>query len=134
MLNIGEAARQGGVTVETLRYYERQGLIASPDRGRNGYRKYAPEVVRRIRFIKRAQDVGFTLRDVGELLSLRADAGASCGDVRHRALGKLSEIEEKIEVLSRMRDVLGTWTAACPSTGPVDACPILDALDGKDET
>lgn len=133
LLNIGEAARQGGVTVETLRYYEQQGLIVSPDRDANGYRKYVPEVVRRIRFIKRAQDVGFTLRDISELLSLKADPGASCSDVRDRAIGKLNEIEEKIEVLSRMRDVLSTWSDACPSKGPVDACPILDALDGEDE-
>ena len=133
MLNIGEAARQGGVSVETLRYYEQQGLIKSPDRDTNGYRRYVPDVVRRIRFIKRAQDLGFTLRDIAELLSLKADPGASCGDVRDQALGKLNEIEEKIEVLSRMRDVLRTWTEACPSQGPVDACPILDALNGEGE-
>lgn len=131
MLNIGDIARQGGVSVETLRYYEQQGLIETPDRDANGYRKYAPEVVRHIQFIKRAQDVGFTLRDIGDLLSLKADPGASCSDVRDRALGKLSEIEEKIDVLSRMRDVLSTWTNACPSTGPVSACPILDALEAR---
>lgn len=133
MLNIGEAARQGGVSIETLRYYEQQGLILSPDRDANGYRKYEPDVVRRIRFIKRAQDVGFTLRDIRELLSLKADPGASCSDVRDRAVGKLIEIKEKIDVLSRMRDVLSTWTDACPSRGPVDVCPILDALDGEEE-
>jgi len=134
VLNIGEAARKGGVSVEALRYYEQQSLIVPPDRDANGYRKYAPEVVRRIRFIKRAQDVGFTLRDIGDLLSLKADSGSSCSDVRNRALGKLSEIDEKIEVLSRMRDVLSTWTNACPSEGPVSACPILDALDREDES
>lgn len=133
MLNIGEAARQGGVSVETLRYYEQQGLIVSPERGANGYRKYLPEVVRRIRFIKRAQEVGFTLRDIGELLSLKSDSSASCSDVRDRAFGKLSEIEEKIRVLSNMRDVLSTWTDACPSKGPIAACPILDALDREDQ-
>ena len=133
MLNIGEAARQSGVSVQTLRYYEQQGLVVSPDRDVNGYRRYVPDVVRRIRFIKRAQDVGFTLRDIAELLSLKTDPGASCSDVRDRALGKLHEIEEKLEVLSQMRDVLITWTDACPSRGPVDACPILDALDSEDE-
>lgn len=133
MLNIGDVARQGGVSVETLRYYETQGLIKTPERDVNGYRKYAPEVVRHIRFIKRAQDVGFTLRDIGDLLSLKADPGASCGDVRDRALRKLSEIEDKIDVLSRMRDVLKTWTHACPSIGPVSECPILDALETRKE-
>lgn len=132
MLNIGEAARQGGVSVEALRYYEQQGLIDPPDRDTNGYRRYTPEVVRHIRFIKRAQDVGFTLRDVGDLLSLRADPGASCRDVQGRALGKLHEIEEKIKVLSRMRDVLRTWTNACPSNGAVSECPILDALESEE--
>lgn len=129
MLNIGEAARRGGVSVEALRYYEQQGLIDSPERDANGYRVYAPEVIRHIRFIRRAQDVGFSLRDIGDLLSLKADPGASCSDVQDRALGKLCEIEEKIEVLSRMRDVLRKWTSACPSAGPVSECPILDALE-----
>lgn len=130
MLNIGEIARQGGVSVETMRYYEQQGLIPTPDRDTNGYRRYSPDAVRQIQFIKRAQDVGFTLKDIGDLLTLKADPGASCCDVRERARGKLTEIDEKLAVLLRMRDVLATWTDACPSEGPVSACPILDALDG----
>ncbi len=134
MLNIGEIARLGGVSVEALRYYEQQGLIATPERDTNGYRKYAPDAIRRVRFIKRAQDVGFTLKDIGDLLNLRADPGASCRDVRERARGKLVEIDEKIAVLLRMRDVLSTWTDACPSTGPVSDCPIIDALDGSSGT
>ncbi len=133
MLNIGEIARQGGVSVEAIRYYEQQGLITAPDRGANGYRKYTLDAVRRVRFIKRAQDVGFTLKDIAELLSLRADPGASCRDVRERAHGKLAEINEKITVLVRMRDVLNKWTDACPSEGPVSECPIIDALDGSSE-
>ena len=133
MLNIGEAARQGGVSVEALRYYERQGLIAAPDRNANGYRRYAPAAVQRVRFIKRAQDVGFTLNDIGDLLSLKGDPGASCGDVRDRARTKLDEIDQKIAVLTRMRTVLAAWTDACPSEGPVRECPILDALDREDE-
>jgi MerR family mercuric resistance operon transcriptional regulator len=133
MLNIGDIARQGGVTVETLRYYEREGLIEAPDRDANDYRKYAPEVVRQIQFIKRAQEVGFTLKDIKELLSLKADPGASCGDVRARAEGKISEMEEKIAMLQRMQAVLADWAAACPDAGPVDQCPILDALDQETE-
>ena len=134
MLNIGKAAREGGVSVEAMRYYEQQGLIAAPDRDANGYRKYSADAVRRVRFIKRAQDVGFTLRDIGDLLSLQADSGASCGDVRDRARTKLGEIDDKIVVLTRMRDVLATWTDACPSEGPVSECPIFDALERDDET
>lgn len=131
MLNIGEVAQQCCVTVETLRYYEREGLIPSPERGANGYRRYSPDVIRRIRFIKRAQDVGFTLKDTADLLSLRTDPGASCKDVQKRALEKLSEIDEKVEMLIRMRDILTIWANACPSEGPVSECPILDALDSE---
>jgi MerR family copper efflux transcriptional regulator len=134
MLNIGEAARQGGVSVEAMRYYERRGLIAVPDRDANGYRHYTPSAVRRIKFIKRAQDVGFTLRDIGDLLSLRADPGASCSAVGDRARAKLGEIDGKIEVLVRMRRILAEWTDACPSEAPVSECPILDALDRDDES
>lgn len=128
MLNIGETARRGGVSVEAMRYYERLGLIVAPDRDGNGYRKYPAEAVRRVRFIKRAQDVGFTLKDVSELLSLKADPGASCRDVRDRARNKLDEIDDKIAMLTRMRGVLAAWTEACPNDGPVEECPILDAL------
>lgn len=134
MLNIGDAARRGGVSVEAMRYYERQGLIARPERDANGYRRYTPDHVLRIKFIKRAQNVGFTLRDIGDLLSLRADPGASCNDVRDHARAKLVEIDEKIEVLVRMRHILAAWTDACPSDAPVSECPILDALDRDDES
>ncbi len=133
MLNIGDVARQGGVTVETLRYYEREGLVKAAGRGSNGYRRFAAEAVRRVHFIKRAQEVGFTLKDIKELLSLKADPGASCGDVRARAEGKISEMEEKIAMLQRMKAVLADWAAACPDAGPVDQCPILDALDQETE-
>lgn len=109
-------------------------MITPPDRDANGYRKYSPDAVRRIRFIKRAQDVGFTLKDIADLLNLRADPGASCRDVRERARNKLTEIDTKISVLNRIRDVLATWTDACPSRGPVSACPIIDALDGASES
>lgn len=133
MLNIGEVARQGRVTVETLRYYEREGLVAVAGRDANGYRRYADDAIRQIRFIKRAQDVGFTLKDIKELLSLKADPGASCRDVRARADAKVREMEAKIAVLHRMKAILADWAAGCPDAGPVDQCPILDALDGETE-
>lgn len=129
MLSIGEVARQGGVTVETLRYYEREGLIATPDRGANGYRRYSSDAIKRIQFIKRAQEVGFTHKDIRELLSLRADPQASCCDVRGRAMEKVREMEAKILVLRRMKAVLSKWIEECPSHGPVDECPIIDALE-----
>lgn len=129
MLSIGKVARRGGVTVDTLRYYEREGLIAAPDRGANGYRRYPSDAIKRVQFIKRAQEVGFTHKDIKELLSLRADPNASCCDVRARAAGKILEMETKIAVLERMKSVLSKWVAECPSRGPVAECPIIDALE-----
>lgn len=128
MLNIGDVARESGVSVEALRYYERQGLVAAPDRDDNGYRLYRPDAVARIRFIKRAQEVGFTLSDVKELLALQARPGASCGDVRMRAAGKMREIEGKIATLQRMKTFLEAWTAQCVDAAPAERCPVLDAL------
>lgn len=133
MLTIGTVARKGGVSVETLRFYEREGLIPAPDRAANGYRLYASDAVARVRFIKRAQDVGFTHKDIKELLSLRADPRASCRDVRNRATRKLKDIEAKMAVLERMRSVLAAWVEECPSRGPVDECPIIDALESDED-
>lgn len=132
MLTIGDVARRGGVTVESIRYYEKEGLIALPDRDVNGYRLYSSDAVSHIRFIKRAQEVGFTLKDIRELLSLRTNSDASCCDVRERAMGKVREMEEKIAVLTRMKSVLAGWVEECRSDAPLSQCPILDALD-KDE-
>lgn len=129
MLSIGEVAKQGGVSVEALRYYEREGLMTVPRRDVNGYRRYEPDAVRHIRFIKRAQDVGFTLSDIKDLLSLKADPDASCGDVRLRAEEKVRDMDAKIAMLTRMRAVLSAWVKECRGTGPVTDCPILDALD-----
>ncbi|MEG3617668.1 MerR family DNA-binding protein [Magnetovibrio sp. PR-2] len=129
MMNIGDVARQGGVTVEAMRYYEREGLIAEPDRDINGYRRYDPDAVRRIHFIKRAQDVGFTLKDIKELLSLMTDPDATCCNVRDRAEGKIHDIEQKIASLTSMKTVLSAWVEECRGAGPISECPILDALE-----
>lgn len=130
-LTIGAVAREAGVTVEALRYYEREGLIGAPRRGRNGYRHFGPDAVDRVRFIKRAQDVGFTLNDVKELLALQARPGAACGDVRMRAAGKIREIEAKVATLQRMKAFLDSWVARCVDNGPVAHCPVLGALETK---
>ena len=131
MLSIGEVAKQGGVSVEALRYYEREGLMTVPHRDVNGYRRYEPDAVRHIRFIKRAQDVGFTLSDIKDLLSLKADPDASCSDVRLRAEEKVRDMDAKIAMLTGMRAVLSAWVKECRGTGPVTDCPILDALDNN---
>ena len=130
-LTIGKLAERGGVGVETIRYYERRGLLAEPPRTAGRFRQYGPDVVRQVRFIKRAQQLGFTLREIGELLDLRI--GRTCGKVRGRAEVKLAEIEQKLEDLRRMRKALKELTDHCDS-GPTDrACPIIESLEGSDD-
>jgi MerR family transcriptional regulator, copper efflux regulator len=134
-LTIGQVARGADVGVETIRFYERQGLIPEPPRTNSGYREYPAETVDRLRFIQRAKELGFSLREIEELISLRLDEGARAADVRARAEAKLQDIEEKIHDLQRMRDTLLELTRACMAEGTTDECPILRALirsDGVD--
>jgi MerR family mercuric resistance operon transcriptional regulator len=101
-LRIGEVARGAGVSIQTLRYYERRGLLKRPDRRPSGYRQYAPDTIRWIRFIKRAQELGFTLTEIQDLLWLRDDQNANCADVRARASKKIDDIDHKIDSLGSM--------------------------------
>ncbi len=130
-LTIGQVARDAGVGVETVRFYERQGLIEPPPRDPvNRYRRYPEAAVRRIVFIRQAQSLGFSLREIAELLSLRANPGASCGDVRHRAEAKLAEINRKRAQLEVFRAALEELIAACPGNGTAArACTILQFLE-----
>jgi Hg(II)-responsive transcriptional regulator len=127
-LTIGQVARSADVGVETVRFYERQGLIPEPPRTDSGYRQYPAETVDRLRFIQRAKELGFSLREIEELISLRLDEGARAADVRARAEAKIQDIEEKIRDLQRMRDTLRELTRACTAEGTTDQCPILGAL------
>ena len=131
-LTIGKVAERAGVGVETVRFYEREGLIKQPPRPRRGYRQYPQRTVSELRFIRRAQNLGFSLREVDELMSLRFDPAAKSGDVKSRAEAKVAEIEEKISDLQRMRDVLLKLTAACSGDLPVADCPILEAMEPSD--
>ena len=128
-LRTSDVARQAEVNLETIRFYERSGLLPKPPRTRSGYRSFSPEVVRRVRFIKRAQELGFSLKEVKELLSLRADPDTTCADLRARADEKLVDIEQKIRDLRRMQKTLTQLAAACPGRGPTTACPILESLE-----
>lgn len=130
---IGEAARAAGVNIETLRYYERRGLVPVPPRSRANYRIYPPESVRLVRFVKRAQELGFTLSEIRELLAFRVGSDACCSDVREQARHKLHGIEAKIRSLQTMRQALSDLVERCSSDGPVAACPILEALEPRDE-
>lgn len=134
-MTISRAAERAGVGVETIRFYERRGLIEQPARPRSGgYRFYDDEVVERIRFIRQAQELGFSLREIEELLSLRADPGADCGDVRTQAVIKREEVGRKIARLQHIRAALDELIASCPGGGALRACTIIDALAGRRAT
>jgi len=136
-LTIGKVAERAGVNTETLRYYERQGIVPKPSRSQANYRVYSEDTVRRVRFVKRAQELGFSLAEIAELLSLRARRGTSCNAVRERASVKIESIDEKIAALEAMRGALTKLVGECASSeGPLSECPILEALDsnGKKRT
>lgn len=131
-LKVGEVARQAGVNFQTIRYYERQGLLPKPARTASNYRLYPGDAVRRVRFVKRAQELGFTLKEIKELLSLRATPVGRCADVRRQASAKLQDIDERVGTLQAMRTALTKLVAQCSGKGPVSDCPILEALDSED--
>lgn len=128
-LTIGRLARLGGVNLETIRYYERQGLLPAPPRTAAGYRVFPRETVRRLRFIKRAQELGFSLNEIAELLALRIRPGTKQADMRMRAEAKISDIEQKIQTLQAMKKTLRQLTERCEGCGPLADCPILESLD-----
>src|SRR5262249_44720728 len=128
-LTIGEVAKQAHVRIETLRYYERERLVASPPRHASTYRLYPEDTVQRVQFIRRAQELGFSLKEINELLSLRVDPATSCTEVRNRALEKITSIEEKIQALNAMQYALARLVEECSGQGEITDCPILAALD-----
>ena len=131
-LTIGQVARSAGIGVETVRFYERQGLLEEPARRESGYRQYREDVVARLRFIRRSKELGFTLKEIKALLALRLDASATRADVRKQARAKVADIEARIADLQRMRDVLQTLIRKCQGDGSTTGCPILAALQGED--
>lgn len=130
-MQISEVAKHAGVGVETVRFYERKALIRRPPKPQHGYRSYSPETVERIRFIREAQDFGFTLRETSELLSICAEPTADCAQVRHHAEGKLADVRNRINRLADIADALKTLIASCPGQGSTQVCSILDALNGR---
>ncbi len=134
-LSIGQVAKQVAVGVETIRFYEREGLLDKPKRNASGYRQYSQEVISRLYFIKQAKKLGFSLNEISELLSLRVDPDTNCETVKARAIAKITNIDSKIEVLQNMRRALVKLTAACQGAGPTSECPILNFLGSQtDET
>ena len=131
---IGKLAKQANVHVETLRYYERRGLIPRPRRTVANYRLYSPENLRHVKFIKQAQGLGFSLKEIKKLLNLRATPRARCADVRAYASQKIEDIDAKIRSLARMRKALQNLLDECSGKGPATECPILESLDSEQRT
>lgn len=131
-LTIGRVARSAGLAIDTVRYYEHEGLIEKPARSASGYRNYHPDVIARLRFIRQAKELGFSLHEIKELLSLRVTPGKSCADVRARAEAKIADVEQRIAQLDRMKRALAKLATACSGRGPTSECPILEALETPD--
>jgi len=129
-LTIGQLARRAGVGIETVRFYERQGLLPKPPRTPSGYRQYSTDALGRLAFIGRAKALGFALREIADLLALDASRDATCVDVKERAQRKLAETEVQLADLTRVRDTLRGLVAECGS-GPAERCPVLMSLKGE---
>lgn len=129
-LGIGELARRGGVGVDTVRYYERNGLLKPRVRLASGYRRYGLLELARLRFIRRAQGLGFSLKEIKGLLALSAERDV--GRIKRSAQAKCIDIDKRIAALTKVRDGLVTLIAACPGHGRAEDCPILQALGGEE--
>jgi MerR family transcriptional regulator, copper efflux regulator len=132
-LKVGQVALQAEVNLQTIHYYERQGLLSAPPRSATNYRLYPTDAVRRVRFIKRAQQLGFSLKEIKELLSLRAAPGTQCTDIRQRAEQKIRQLDAKMATMARMRSALAKVMKECQGDVPVSECAILDSLDLDEE-
>ncbi len=128
-LGIGALAKRAGVRIDTVRYYERSGLLAPKTRLQSGYRRYSGAELTRLRFIRRAQTLGFSLKEIRELLALSKSRDVA--RVKRAAQAKLADVEQRIAALQRMRDGLATLVEACPGHGEPTDCPILRALGGE---
>ena len=128
-MKIGELATRAGVPVQTIRYYERRGLLPEPERRPSGYREYGSATIERLRFIRRAQELGFTLAEIGELLALRLDPRTPAAAVKARAEAKIADIDRRLHDLERIRHALVHLAGRCQGgRGPAGDCPLLDAL------
>ncbi|HEU4665123.1 MAG TPA: MerR family transcriptional regulator [Dokdonella sp.] len=131
-MTIGRLAALAGVSIDTVRHYEREGLLAAPARSESGYRHYDLASATRLRFIRRARELGFSLDDIRDLLALSADGRHGTQGMRQRAEARLADVERRIAELRRVQRGLRKLVEACPGHGPLEACPILAALGGKE--
>ncbi len=133
-LRVGELATQAGVNLHTIHYYERRGLLPAVARTSSNYRAFPPDIVLRVRFIKQAQQLGFTLNEIKELLSLRAHPETRCAQIYRRTEAKVADIDKRIESLAALRAALTTLLAQCEGEEPITECPILAAMASPDAT
>jgi len=132
-LTIGQVAAAADVNIQTIRYYERRGLFTTPRRTRAGYRQYAEEAVAHLRVIKHAQELGFSLREIQELLGLPVRHGGACDAVERKTRQKIEVVQQRIRDLHRMKRTLERLAAACAARRPTDDCPILEVLEEHDD-
>jgi Hg(II)-responsive transcriptional regulator len=131
-IQTGEVAARAGVNIQTLRYYERRGLLKEPPRRPSGFRRYPQDTVRIIRFIKHAQELGFTLREIDELLRLREDRARTCDEVRRAAEAKIADIDSKLSRLTAVRHALEVLVESCRRRRAM-RCPLIEALDADSQ-
>lgn len=132
MLTIGKVAKRADVSIDTIRYYERHGLLSPAQKSGAGYRLYNDEAVRRLNFIKHAQHCGLSLAEIRQLLELKGQDDACCEDVRRLVVQKKRQLEQKIKSLKAMSQALSALIAICVDDAkPLDACPILAALEAS---
>jgi len=132
-LTTGQLAREAGVKIDTVRYYEKRGLIQKPPRKDSGYRMFSEDAVKRIVFIKHAQEIGFSLQEIEELLLLRVSSKATCSEVKKRTEAKIVEVEGKILNLQRIKKALEKMAEICRGNKQIGDCPVLDLLDTEDK-
>lgn len=131
-LTIGQLAKTLSISTDTIRLYERQGLIAEPPRSDNGYRHYPSNTIARLRFIQRAKTMGFTLKQIGELLAIQRTSQHTCDEVRQQAQHKLLDIEHKLNELQRLKAALEMLVHTCETPHAEDVCPLLQALEAQE--
>jgi MerR family copper efflux transcriptional regulator len=133
-MRIGEVAGRAEVGIETIRYYEREGLLAAPRRRPSGYREYDESAIARLQFIRRTKELGFSLDEIKQLLGLWFNASTRCVHVRERAVSKIADIEDKIRSLQGMKRALRKLIAQCETRNSLDECPLLEGLGGVNRT
>ncbi len=129
-LSIGKLAKAAEVNLQTIRYYERIRLLPKPKTKESGYREYTEQDLLRLVFIKKAKELGFSLKEIAQLLSLKVDKRKTCADVRGMAESSIVMIQAKIQMLEKFAEALKKLSAQCHGSGPTSECPILEFLDG----